>query len=224
MKKIFNNLVLTIAASLAWATAAHAQTGHGFYLKGDLGGNITPDVSLNEFFGPVAPGSKVKLDPGLRGGVAGGYQLCDFFAAEAEVGFYGNRIDSVTDATHIHDASFANIPFLVNAKLQYPNASPLTPYIGAGLGFSESILDVGSLTVNDVEMHGSASDTVFAWQAFAGLRYALNERMGLSLEYRYFDAQSPSWHADFTVNTASDTVSFGHVHTHSLSLAFDYRF
>jgi len=65
---------------------------------------------------------------------------------------------------------------------------------------------------------------VFAYQAFAGLRYKLNDRMGLSVEYRYFAADEAEWRADFTSNTFSDTMRLGRIQTHALSLAFDFKF
>lgn len=210
------------ALALGFGTAWAQDTG--FYVKGDLGGNITQDINLKEFFGPVAPGSKIALDPGFRAGLAGGYQVTEWFAGEVEAGVMENRIHSITDATRIHDANFANIPFLLNARLQWPTPCPFTPYIGAGVGFSESIFDVGNITINGIDMHGSRADAVFAYQAFAGIRYRLNDRMGLNLEYRYFVAASPSWQADFTFNTVSDTVRFGEARTHAVSLAFDFHF
>jgi opacity protein-like surface antigen len=196
----------------------------GFYIKGDVGGNITRDIELKEFFGPVAPGSQIKLDAGFRAGLSGGYQVTEWFAAEAELGLFENTINSITDATSIHNATFANVPLLFNAKFQYPNRTPLTPYIGAGLGFSEAIFDVDNITVGNTSLSGSDNATVFAYQAFAGLRYRLNERMGLSVEYRYFVAESPTWHADVTVGNGSDAMSFGRSQTQAFSLAFDFRF
>lgn len=232
MKKTLQPFILfAVCGSLAAFSnlSARAQDT-GFYLKADVGGQITQDLDLKEFFGvPLTPGSKVKLDPGARVGIAGGYQLTDWFAAEAEVGFLGNEIDSITSATRIHDASFANVPFLLNAKLQYPNRSRVTPYAGAGAGFSESIIDVGRITIMDANggetsMRGNDTDTVFAWQAFGGLRFKLNEQMNLGLEYRYFSAESAKWRADFSSGTPSDTMSFGRARTHSVSLTFEFRF
>ena len=208
---------------LAAALPALSQNT-GFYMKADLGGNITQDADLKEFFGPVAPGSKVKFDPGVRAGLTGGYQFVNWFAAEAEVGYLENRIDSITGADRVHNAWFGNVPFLVNGKLQYPNSSRFTPYLGAGIGFSEALIDVGRIDLNGTSVHGNLNDTVFAWQGFAGLRYTLNERMGLSLEYRYFAAEGASWQADFTQGTATDTLRMGRTQTHAISLAFDFRF
>jgi opacity protein-like surface antigen len=195
-----------------------------FYVKGDLGGTINQDTSLTEFFGPVAPGTKVKFDPGFRAGIAGGYQLCEWFAPEVEVGFMENKIDSITGADRVHNSYFANVPFLVNGKLQYPNSSPVTPYAGAGVGFSEALLSVDQIDLGGTSLHGDMSATVFAWQAFGGLRFRINDVMGLSVEYRYFRADPASWQADSTFGTASDTLRMGRTVTHVISLAFDYRF
>jgi opacity protein-like surface antigen len=216
-------LLFVSGTLLACALPAVGQSTR-FYVKGDLGGNITTDTSLNEFFGPVAPNSKVKFDPGFRAGIAGGYQLCDWFAPEVEVGFMENKINSITGADILHNSWFASVPFLVNGKLQYPNSSPVTPYAGAGVGFSEALLSVDHLDIGGTSLHGDMHDTVFAWQAFAGLRFRLNDTMGLSVEYRYFRADPASWQAEFTSGTASDTLRMGRTETHAISLAFDFRF
>jgi OOP family OmpA-OmpF porin len=228
MKSLMKNRTLALAGACGSALLlstlfTHAQST-GFYFRGDVGGNITQDIDLKEFFGPVAPGSKIKLDPGFRAGLHGGYEFCEWFAAEAELGFMANEIKAITDATRVHDATFSNVPFLVNARFQFPTRCPFTPYIGAGVGFSETIFDVGTVELNNTHMHGSDSDAVFAYQGFAGLRYALNDRMGLSLEYRYFAADGGEWNADFAFNTPSDRLRFGRSQTHAFSIAFDFRF
>lgn len=164
------------------------------------------------------------MDPGFRAGVAGGYQITDWVAAEAEIGLMENTIKSITGASRVHDATFANVPFLFNLKLQYPNRTGFVPYAGAGVGFSETIFDVDQVTIGNVSLTGSDADTVFAYQAFAGLRYQLNDHMGISVEYRYFAADSASWQADVTFGSNSDTMRFGRSQTHALSLAFEYRF
>ena len=196
----------------------------GLYVKGDVGGNVTLDTDLREFFGAVAPGSKVKFDPGVRVGVAAGYQITDWFAAEGEFGAMANYISSITDATRV-DATFSQVPFLINAKFQCPGHCRLTPYIGGGVGFSVAILNADEITIGSTTMHGTdSSDAVFAYQAFAGLRYRLNDRMGLSLEYRYFAADAPKWRTDFAFGTDTDTIRFGGTQTHAVSLAFEFRF
>ena len=226
MKTIIKRFVLASALGVLGLCCTSKTSGQeiGWYVKADAGGNITQNTDLKEFFGPVEPGTRVKFDPGYRFGLGGGYQLTEWFAAEAEVGFMGNRITSITGASEVHDTWFMNVPFLVNAKLQWPNRSLITPYIGGGVGFSEAILDVGNITINDTTLHGDNADTVFAYQAFAGLRYRFNDRMGLSLEYRYFAADGAEWRSDSAFGTATDRMRFGNTRTHAISVAFDFRF
>jgi OmpA-OmpF porin, OOP family len=221
MKKLFRILFPGVAAALALnlAPLARAQ-GTGFYVKGDVGGNITEDIDVESFFGENVSGVKLEMDPGLRGGIVGGFQVTDWFATELELGFMVNEVSSVKGGGFVNDATISNVPFLVNARFQYSNPRLLvTPYAGAGVGGSQVIFDVDELSIGNVTMWGSDSDTVFAWQAFAGLRFALNEQMGLSVEYRYFDAASPSWDAGY-----GEEFELGHTRTHAFSLAFDFHF
>lgn len=203
---------------VAGGATAYGQNGR-FYLKGDIGGNLTMDTDLKEFFGPVTPGSKVQFDPGVRLGLAAGYWLTDWFALEGEVGVMENNIKSITEAERV-DATFGNVPFLVNAKFQLPNSSRFTPYIGGGIGGSAAVLDVDHIVLNGIGVHGTDSEAVFAYQGFAGVRFVLNEAMGLNLEYRYFGTTAPSWEGDF----AGDNIRFGQIGTHAVSVAFEVRF
>ena len=206
-------------------SAARAWTqDSGFYVKGDLGGNVTQNTELKEFFGVPVGGSTVKFNPGLRLGAVGGYQLLEWFAPEVETAIMANEIDSIGGATQVHEASFVNVPFLLNGRFQIPTHSPFTPYFGAGVGFSTSIIDVDHITIGGVTIHGDQADTVFAYQAFAGLRYRLNDRISLGLEYHYFAADSPTWGSDFAPTTGPDEMSFGHTRTHAISFAFEFRF
>jgi OOP family OmpA-OmpF porin len=204
------------------AQAVSAQESK-FYIRSDAGGAVTLDTQLKEFFGPVAPGTKVSFDPGVRFGVAGGYDVTDWFAAEAQVGVFANDIKSITGASRV-DATFLNVPFLLNARFQCPNRSLLTPYFGGGVGGSASTLDVDHIDLGGTTLHGTQSTAVFAYQAFGGLRCRLNDRMGLSVEYRYFATTNPEWKADVTFGTPTDRVRFGGAQTHAVSLAFDFRF
>lgn len=215
------------ALTLFSATLAWSQQRPGPYFKFDLGGTVTEDTDLKEFFDVGVSGAKVQFDPGFRLGLVGGYQVTPWFGAEFETGGMENRISSITGAgpVFIHDAYFGNVPLLVNARFQFPNRSLVTPYVGAGAGGAVSFIDVDEVQVGNTFFHGSDGTAVFAWQAFAGLRFAINDSMGLSVEYHYFDAQSPSWTAEHIHGFAgNDTLSFGRSRTHVASLAFDFRF
>ncbi len=220
-------LAASVLSSTLCAQQQHSQDPfYPWFIKFDAGGNITPDTDLKQYFGLPTAGGKVSFDPGVRVGLAGGYNFTDWFALGGEVAGMGNYISSITGATTVHNAAFGNAPFLAIARLQLPNPSILTPYIGGGVGGSAAIIDVDQIQIGTTTFHGSAADVVFAYEGFAGIRCRINEQMGLSVEYRYFAADSPSWTADvlFGAPPFGNTLQFGRTQTHSLSLAFDWRF
>ncbi|HXS69693.1 MAG TPA: outer membrane beta-barrel protein [Candidatus Polarisedimenticolia bacterium] len=196
-----------------------------FYMGADAGGLLTGDTRVKEFFGPVGPGTKVKLDPGARFGVNFGYKITDWFSVEGETGLNINSIKSITGADINGDANLSNIPFLGNVRLQIPHGKfPVTPYIGGGAGVSASVIGIQHhIELNGVDVHGSDADAVWAYQAFAGLRYAINDHMGIGVEYHYFATTGPTWTAD-SQGTASDRMKFLGVQSHAISVAFDVNF
>ncbi len=222
MKQNMRWLAFAVVYGVALWSARAQDTR--YYIRGGVGGSWMPDTSLKEFFGPVTPGSKVSFDPGARVTVAGGYEFTDWFAGEVETGVMVNGIDTVTDATRVDDATFSNIPFLLNARFQWPTRCPFTPYIGGGLGGAASVIDVDHLDVGGTSLQGSQATAVFAYQAFGGIRYRINERMGLSVEYRYFATTDPEWTADAVAGTPTDTLKMGGIENHSVSLVFNYQF
>jgi len=150
MKEIKSVVLLGIlsAFTLLSLLTAQGQESH-FYIKGDLGGNLTSDSegsirgdpAFGYVFGARNMGFKVRFDPGERAGLACGYQISDWLAAEGEIGAMVNELNGLG----LRDGTFANVPFLFNVKLQYPNHTHWTPYIGAGLGISAAILDADIL-------------------------------------------------------------------------------
>lgn len=215
-------LTLGLLAVTALSTA-YAEQGK-FYVAADAGAVVTVDTELKEFFGqPLLPNSQVSFDPGFRLGVRGGYGVTDWFDTEVETGFMANHIKSVTGASET-DASLTNIPLLFNARFHCPSLHKVSPYFGGGFGCSTTILSADELVIGGTALDGSTAGIVFAYQAFAGVRVALNERMGLSLEYHYFATTSSTMSADVTVGTASDEVKLGGTASHAVTIAFDYHF
>lgn len=225
MKKNSQSVVLAgICASVLCLTSAHAQMDR-FYVGADAGGVLTLDTRVKEFLGPVAPDTKVKLDPGVRFGFVGGYKFTDWFSLEGETGVMANNIDSITGANIDGNATLANVPFLLNARFQLPHGRcPVTPYFGGGAGGSATVLNFDRhIDFNGATLRGSDAAVVFAYQAFAGLRYAINERMGVGVEYHYFATTGPSWSADVE-GGGPNRLSFAGVQSHAITAAFDFHF
>jgi opacity protein-like surface antigen len=228
MKKSMLSVIPVTALTLSLVTGANALAEQNrFYLKADIGGNSARDVELREFFGEptLAANSTISLDPGIRLGFRAGYGITDWFAAEVETGVTANNIESISGPTvAVADGSLANVPFLLNAKLHLPDGYRVSPYIGAGFGVASTVLSGDDIVIGGTSFSGSAADAAFAYQAFAGVRFAINDRMGLSVEYHFLHTGSTSMDADLTVGTLSDTVKLGRTETHSVSVAFDIQF
>ncbi len=218
-----SSLLAQCAAAVLLAGAAHAQGDRGPYFKTDLGGAMTETTDLRSFIGPVAPGSKVEFDPGVRFGMAAGWRWMRFFSTEAEIGVMESGISSMTGVS-VHDAYMYNTPILFNARGDFPLPFGLSVYGGAGIGYSSSVFDAGHSQSGFTTVHGTDWDSVFAWQAFAGLRWSFGGRMGLSVEYRYFHADPTSWDIHGGPGGPGGSIGFGQIQTHAVSLAFDVRF
>jgi outer membrane protein len=222
MKNTARLLAVVSTLCLGLLSAQAQLDAHKAYLKGDIGVSLTQDTDLKSFFGESVGGTEIDFDPGLRLGVAAGYQVTEWFSPELEWGFNFNEIKSA--GADLDDATFLNMPLLINARFQWPNTSLLTPYAGAGVGFSTVVIGADEMTVGGTTMEGSEADLVFTWQAFAGLRVKLGESIGLSLEYRFIQSQGAEWEAEDTSGTSGDSMSFGKTQTQAISIAFEARF
>jgi opacity protein-like surface antigen len=220
MKNTHSLLSMAAIGGLAlFVTLPGFSQASRFYVTGGIGPAFTEDTSLRELNGPVG-GAKVKFDTGVQFRFTGGYEITDWLAAEFETGVIYNEIRSITGAIEA-DASLVNAPFLANLVIQCPKKSRFAPYIGGGLGGSVAVLDAHDIFLaNGNFASGNQSDTVFAYQGFAGLRYHIDEHMSVSLGYRFFGTTAPTWESDFGPGRAS----FGDNHTHAVTAAFTFKF
>ena len=74
---------------------------------------------------------------------------------------------------------------MVSIVVRYPGER-FQPYVGVGAGWSSSFLVDSQITKGGITESGTARDTSFASQYFAGLRTNLTKRVFLFTEYRYF--------------------------------------
>jgi len=227
MKKSTLAVMSLTTIGLCLAPTLQAEQNR-FYLNADVGGTSARDVELRDFFGQnIAPNSTISLDPGIRVAVRAGYGLTDWLAAELETGISANNIDRITGALEAN-GSIANVPVLLNLRLHVPTQNRFAPYVGAGFGVASTVLDGDDIVLTtppgSTRYSGTSTDAVFAYQAFAGVRFAINDRMGLSVEYHFLHTEESSLSADLTVGPVTDRVRLGRTQTHSVSVAFDFQF
>jgi opacity protein-like surface antigen len=227
MKLLSSTLLAGLACiALVPFASAGAETNElsKLYLRADLGAAWMENATLQEFLGYVPPGSTVKFDPGIRVGISVGYEFTDWFAAEGQIGIDSCQIDSISGGSHLNDASVTTVPYLLNVRLQLPGHPRFTPYIGGGGGFAISVLYTDNLNVNGTTLDGTSATAIWAYQAFGGLRYDINSKMSVSVEYHYTGTSAPDWEIDSTAGTQTDNVKFGDLAIQSVSAAFTYRF
>jgi opacity protein-like surface antigen len=207
----------------SWAAAADWEQFN--YWKLDGGPLWTSSTGVKDLFGPVRSGTRVDFGTGASVGLGAGYRLTDWFAAELETGFMVSPIESITGAAQV-DGTVFNCPLMVNGVFQIPNRSRFTPYAGLGIGGAFSTLDLAYLNYGNTMFSGSSSAAVFAFQGFAGLRFALTEHSSLGLEYRFLRTGGPSYEMDsgFYANLHSDHVQFEAMTMQSVGIRFDVHF
>ncbi len=170
MKKgILFLLVVTIAAGIA---PAHAN---GPYLGVHGGAAFLNDFDIN--------GSRSRFDPGINLGGTAGYAFARA-RVEGELTYRRNSADSVTLAgTRLPaEGNVASLTMMVNGFYDIHTNTPLTPYVGGGLGIVQ-------VWFNDVKAPGSSitgNDNRLATQFALGVAYKINDAIDLDFGYRFF--------------------------------------
>lgn len=129
------------------------------------------------------------------------------FRAEAEVGYReagitsfrsglrtpvyntnGTTVGSLAPGAYNYAGGKSSaLSFMVNGMLDFGDDDVLSGFVGGGVGVArvseEVSLSTRGATLDD-------SDTVFAWQAFAGVRAPLSDSVDVTLKYRFFNADN----------------------------------
>lgn len=233
MKKIVRS-VGGVCVGCALASAVSGRAGEpGPYFKGEIGPTMTEDVTLRDFLG--LGGGKIEFDPGMRMAVGGGYSFSDFVAVGGETGFTFNYIDNISgNFVGEGDSSIGQVPLLANVVFKFPNPSRVVPFIGAGAGVSFPFFHADDIVFDptpgspgsgdETIVDGSESDAVFAWQAFAGLKYQINDNMSVGLSYKYLHAESPDWEAEDVFTGLDSEIAISDLRTHAVTFVFTFRF
>jgi opacity protein-like surface antigen len=226
MKKL---MLPAVVFSLAGAGLATAQVryeyyfpeGAGPYVSVDAGPTFYQNGELKNFGGPAS--GSVHYQVGGMTDADIGYAFNRYVAAGVEFGLSGTSIDSIPNYS-LSDARIYNVPFLANVTFSYPIPhTNLTPYIGGGAGGSDSTFDPGNMQNNTSGNYvtGSENDVVFAWEAYAGLRFQLSPNMSLGVGYKYFGTGNPTFSYPPSPNL---DVGFRGVETHSVMFSFNVSF
>ena len=226
-KRLIVFVALAILAIPAIGSALPPRPGP--YVSGFLGVSLPVDTEVTSTqYGPGIKtfNDRIEFDPSISIGGSGGFDF-GYLRIEGELSYRNGEMSSITEK--ISQTKFANVDgrvgvsaMMFNAFFDMRNPSPVTPYIGGGIGFAT--LNLGDTYGTDTNtgyrerLYRSDDDTVFAYQAGAGLEIALTRMLSLDLGYRYFGTAK----AKFNRNTSTATeMKF---ESHNASVGFRVKF
>ena len=230
MKGFLSIIVMVAVLAPATHCLARQQQRQGAYASAFIGVRVPPDtdVTSTSFQSPVAFSDDVEFDPGINVGGTAGYDF-GLIRLEGELSYKYSEIKSITDQTDGYqfqspDGNLGTLAMLANLFIDLHNDSPVTPYVGAGIGFAS--LHLSDTYGTDSRggpplrtlLYASDTDTVFAWQAGGGLEVALNRQFSLDLGYRYFATDKS--HFDSNGITTADMRLESHTGTVGLRIKF----
>lgn len=230
MKTIRNLLLISSALLLAIPSICAAAPHTGPYVSGFIGISVPrdSDVTTEGFNVTGTFNDQVEFDPGISIGGTGGYDF-GFLRLEGEISYKYSEIKSIVDQTDNYrfrnpDGNLGVAAFMANAFFDMHNQSWVTPYLGGGIGFATLHLsdtfgtDTRNTPINRPLLYAEDDDTVFAYQAGAGVEIALNRSFSLDLGYRYFGTDTA------TFNKNSDQWNSLKFESHNATVGFRVTF
>lgn len=213
MKTYLIAIVTLLAFSIpSLSTAAPGRPGP--YFSGFLGTSIFKDITVSNYDSQSSTSFKEKFefDPGGYFGGTGGFDF-GFMRLEGELSYRGAEIDSIksqSDNYTVHniDGDLRVYSTMLNVFFDLHNYSPITPYLGGGIGSATLFLsDVDGYVTRENQssyqrLYRDSDDTVFAYQLGVGLDIALNNHLSIDVGYRYFKTDDA--HLDSYYSTTSD--------------------
>lgn len=225
------NLLLTITALAILSlpiTASATQGRPGGYASIFLGGNMLDDtdVTTDEYYDSVITfNDRIESNPGVYVGGTAGYDF-GLIRLEGELSYRWNEMDSIKDReTGVKyggvEGDIGVFACMANAFLDMHNSSPVTPYLGGGIGLATIYISDTYGTDSDGfrrTLYSEDDESVFAYQAGAGLDIALNRQTSIDIGYRYFETEKASFTSDWYQSKDFKLQS------HSVAVGFRFNF
>ena len=180
--------------------------------------------------------ARINYEPGWEVGGVLGYDF-GAFRSEFEVAYKNANLSSVTLAGGLpafpgpggnvvrpggrFDSADGNariLTFMLNGMFDFgaEEGSPFGGFVGGGVGIGRFQSHIWQLEKFNGPAFSDDSDTGFAWQAIAGIRYALSEKVDLSLKYRFFNMNG------IGLQTTNGNDLSGDWRSHSLLLGISF--
>jgi opacity protein-like surface antigen len=246
---VFNN---AHAADMPAPVLAPAMDFSGWYLRGDIGfSNQNVGSLFNVNYANFA--SVANIDKGFDAaplfGLGIGYTVNNWLRLDVTgeyrgaANFHGLDVGALPAGGFADDrytGSKSEWTFMFNGYVDLGTWWNITPFVGAGVGFSRNTIsnfgDI-SVCVNSLAgcsasggsdaFAGSASKWNFAWALHAGLAYQVYRNVTLELAYRYIDlgnAESGNVIAFDGTNNIFNPMEFHHLTSQDVRLGVRFNF
>lgn len=189
MKRSFMVIILAIIMSLPYSV--HAE-GSGMYLAPKFLMSIQNTGVVSRSWTLAGSGVDEYSQFTLGGALALGMDLWQQqmipLRLEVEVALRGNSEHSWTDNgifTKDVKGTWNNSTLFANAFWDFRNDSPLTPYIGGGLGLAFNYTGYEITLKNGDTYSMDDRFTNFAWNVGAGFSYDVNDFLAVDASYRF---------------------------------------
>jgi len=229
-------LAIAVAlASTALATPALARD-KAWYVGVEGGAMIVEDIHFDITTGATVTKDAAQVDHDYGYDVGGnvGYDF-GMFRIEAEVAYKsanvqnwrstlrtpafnaaGGAVFAVPGSYNYAGGTSSALSFMLNGMLDFGDDDGIQGFVGGGVGVAR--IKASKYALNTFGSFLDDSDTVFAWQAIAGVRAPITDHIDASLKYRFFNAENVK-----LVDVAGRTLD-GRFRSHSLLGGFTYNF
>lgn len=206
----FRTGLIATALLCSVSAAAMAQQTSGLYIGLGAGANFSRDADVSG----SGIDTETQFDTGWVGLGSVGYGFGNGLRLEFELGYRDNDVDGVNGVSNAGGS--VNVwSGMVNALYDVPLTIPITPYIGAGIGYARVKADSVNIASNTIV---DDSDNVFAYQGIVGAAYGITSNLKLGLDYRYFATLDP----EFSTSTGTKVDSEYASHTVLVGLRWEF--
>jgi opacity protein-like surface antigen len=221
-----------------------------WYLRADFAAGFGSDPSVSTSGNPYSSsigGIGFGLDPtffqgsfepSFTGGVGAGYIWNPFIRTDLTVDLHSimeakysgavSYFDGATNQTwQVQDKSkLMSTILLANLYYDFRTGTPVTPYIGGGVGFAVNQLTRNvalgdSAFVPSTVFQGDRSTQIqFAAAAMLGLNYEISSFTSLDVNYRFLAFGGPS--VDLLINNSPSSLSIGGIYEHQIRVGLRF--
>ena len=211
-------IALAGASLIAFVTPAAAGTG--WYLGGGLGWSELKSIDTQRHSPGGAAGGGLEFNSGVKGDFSAGFKTASGFRIELEDAYGTNKVKKAkaagTGATIPGAGGSVSIGTMM-ANLAYDR--PVTPQFGFTLGGGLGIGSVLAEYTDPIETDRK-SDMAFAYQAIAGVTWAISPKLDVELSYRYVSVGATDHDFAATFGVPKGKISYGEADSHNLMVNF----